>query len=179
MRKTIAILLVVLHLFYAGGYTVLFQYLVNRADEQVENQILAGNYKEKDLIEIKVPVHTPYSSTWSSYQEVSGQMHLKGATYNYVKLKVTPDTLFLKCIPNQQSTKLMKENIRYAKQVGDQPFNKKGAGFKQLQFDNFYFPAVCWKIKSPVEIYQPKYNLLSVNAYSSYFQDIEQPPCLA
>jgi hypothetical protein len=78
------------------------------------------------FIEIKLPVHIPTIQDWSEYEEIVGQIQLKDAYYNYVRLKMTRDTMYLVCIPNTAKTRLVNANVITAKAVNDVPLSKKG-----------------------------------------------------
>jgi len=129
-----------------GGYMVLNQYLVHRSNSFVTEQISKGKYDINNLIEIKIKQHLPQIQDWKTYARVSGQIQLNGVAYNYVRLKMTRDTLFVQCIPNYTTTKLLNENIICAKQVNDIPVSKKAheSSSKKPGGDNKYnFPMVC------------------------------------
>jgi len=51
---------------------------------------------------------------------------LKDAYYNYVRLRMTRDTMFLVCLANTTKTRLVKANIIAAKEISDVPVSKKG-----------------------------------------------------
>ncbi len=89
-------------------------------------EIFDNKIDEAKLIEIKIPVHFPTIQDWSDYEVIEGQIQLKDAYYNYVRLKMTRDTMFFICIPNTVKTQLAKANIITAKEISDVPFSKKG-----------------------------------------------------
>lgn len=60
----------------------------------------ANLYDEASLIELKIPVHLAYQSSWSSYERYDGEVTVNGILYKYVKRKVNNDTLYLKCLPD-------------------------------------------------------------------------------
>ncbi|MBB6112576.1 hypothetical protein [Mucilaginibacter lappiensis] len=143
MNRILATFVLFAHLFNAGGYLVLNQYLVNQSDKFVTDQISKGKYDTNNLIEIKIKQHLPQIRDWKAYARVSGQIQLNGVAYNYVKLKMTRDTLFVQCIPNYETTNLLNENIICAKQVNDIPVSKKAheSSGKKTGADNKYnFP---------------------------------------
>lgn len=82
-------------------------------------------YDESALIEIKVPLHTPYIPDRNTYERYDGQFEVNGVTYNYVKRKISADTLYMLCLPNKQSTRLLAVKKEYGKQVIDLPSQKK------------------------------------------------------
>ncbi len=97
-------------------------------------QIFDNKIDETKLIEIKIPVHFPTVTDWTEYAVVEGQIQLKDAYYNYVRLKMTRDTMFFVCIPNATKTRLVNANIITAKEISDVPISKKGhdAPFKKV-----------------------------------------------
>lgn len=155
---------------------LLSQYLVYRSDKFASEQISKGKYDTANLIEIKIPQHLPGISNWKSYIRVSGQIQLEGVAYNYVKLKVTRDTVFVQCIPNYQTTKLLSQNVIYARQLSDIPVSKKAheSSGKRTGVDNKYnHPVIAYRftpgvsaVKKPRGVIFIKINppLISVSA---------------
>ena len=103
-----------------------FAYYIHQSDVQMVKQIFDNKIDEAKLIEIKIPVHFPTMQDWTEYAVVEGQIQLKDAYYNYVRLKMTHDTMFFVCIPNATKTRLVHANIIDAKQISDVPLSKKG-----------------------------------------------------
>jgi len=126
LKRLFAIALLGVHLFTIGGYTLLFQYYIHQSDVQMVKQIFDNKIDETKLIEIKIPVHFPTMQDWNEYAVVEGQIQLKDAYYNYVRLKMTRDTMFFVCIPNATKTRLVNANIITARQIADVPLTKKG-----------------------------------------------------
>jgi hypothetical protein len=89
-------------------------------------QIFDNKIDNTKLIEIKIPAHLPIMQDWGEYQEIVGQIQLKDAFYNYVKLKMTRDTMFFICVPNTAKTRLVSANVVNAKEIADVPVSKKG-----------------------------------------------------
>jgi hypothetical protein len=89
-------------------------------------QIFDNKIDDTRLLEIKIPVHMPTVQDWTEYEVIEGQIQLKDAYYNYVRLKMTRDTMFFICVPNTVKTQLTKANIITAKQINDVPLTKKG-----------------------------------------------------
>lgn len=112
-------------LFNLGGYGLFFQYMIDRSDNNIINQINHNRYHNSDLIEVKIPVNFPTLQDWTEFETISGQLQFKNNKYSYAQIKMTRDTLYLLVIPNHERTKLVNANIIYAKQVNDIPLNKK------------------------------------------------------
>ncbi|ULQ54255.1 hypothetical protein [Flavihumibacter fluvii] len=106
MKKSIAILLLIIHGFNLAGYPAMFAYLQHKANSRFIVQIDNGEYSDAQLVEVKIPYPLPYSTNWKDYERVNGEMEVNGTHYNYVKRKLSNDTLYLMCIPNTEKTKL-------------------------------------------------------------------------
>jgi len=111
-------------LFNMGGYLLFFQYLIARSDTLIDEQINNNHYKSTDLVDIKIPVHLNIED-WNDYEVISGQVKIKDTIYNYAELKMTRDTMFLKCIANHEKGRLANAKVIYGNQVNDIPINKK------------------------------------------------------
>jgi hypothetical protein len=84
-----------------------------------------GRYTDKDLIEIKVAMHLPYQPANNEYERISGQLAANGKHYNYVKRKISPDTIYFYCIPNRLANQLAFAKNQYSKQANDLPNSQK------------------------------------------------------
>ena len=89
-------------------------------------QIFDNKINEAQLLEIKIPVNFPTVTDWNDYEEIAGQIQLKDAFYNYVRLKITRDTMYLICLPNTFKTRVVNANIIAAKEISDVPLTKNG-----------------------------------------------------
>ncbi len=118
---------------------LLQNYMVERADRHMNELISNDLYDPNALVELKVKQNLPGINEWSDYKNVSGSIQLKNACYNYVKLKFTKDTLYVMCVPNCEKTKLIDNNVIYAKQINDIPDkNAKDNSVKKGGVDNTY-----------------------------------------
>ncbi|HTD39007.1 MAG TPA: hypothetical protein VK671_00200, partial [Mucilaginibacter sp.] len=117
MKKFAAILLLSVHLFYLGGYMLAFQYFMNMSDNQIVKQLYDNKISNGELIQLKIPVHMPTLDDWTDYANIQGQVQVKDAYYNYVRLKMTKDTLYLICLPNTVKANLAKANIIMTKNL--------------------------------------------------------------
>jgi hypothetical protein len=126
LKRFFAIVLLSVHLFYIGGYALVFRYYIHQSDVQIVKQIFDNKVDNAKLIELKIPVNMPTIQDWSDYEEIVGQIQLKDAYYNYVRLRMTRDTMYLICLPNTAKTQLVKANVIAAKEISDVPLNKKG-----------------------------------------------------
>ena len=109
-----------------GGYSLLFQYYIHQSDVQMVKQIFENKIDNKKLIELKIPVNMPTIQDWPEYEVIQGQIQLKDTYYNYIRLKMTRDTMYFICIPNSVKTHMVKANVIIAKEINDVPLTQKG-----------------------------------------------------
>ena len=126
MKKFAAILLLSLLVFNLAGYRWLFSAIEKNATANLEQKISAGKYSEEQLVEIRIPLNMPYYSD-KDYEEVYGEMDWNGEHYQYVKRKVSANTLYLLCLPNKEKTSIVKVKNEFTKAVNDIPGNKEGS----------------------------------------------------
>ncbi|MEO6288391.1 MAG: hypothetical protein ABIO76_00635 [Ginsengibacter sp.] len=119
MKKLTAILLLAILIFNWIGYRFVVDYLQDKADIQLEARLDKNQYDESQLIELKVPIHLPYQTSWAKYERYDGEINLKGILYKYVERKVFNDTLYLKCLPNTKKMHLETAKDDYFKNTND------------------------------------------------------------
>ncbi len=127
LKKLAAILLTALLAFNWYGYRLLINYFEDRANTHLQAKLDKDQYDESSLIQIRVPLNTPYISDWDHYEKYEGETEINGIHYKYVKRKIEKGELVLLCIPNQQKTNLQSARQDFFKQVNDlqQPGAKK------------------------------------------------------
>lgn len=135
------------HVLSLGGYELVFKYFIHQSDVQIVKQMYDSKFNTKDLIEIKIPVNMPTIVDWPEYEQITGQIQLNGGYYNYIRLKMTKDTMSLICLPNKIKANLVQANVIVAKNINDVPLSKKGAQSSakkiNLGYDNVYQVAEC------------------------------------
>lgn len=118
LKKTAAILLIVIFLFNIVGYRLAFNYLENKATQRLEQRIDAGQYSDNQLLEIKIPLKIPYY-TGTKYEVCYGETQFNGEHYRYVKRKVSGDTLYLLCLPHKEKDNIAMAKTDFVKSVND------------------------------------------------------------
>lgn len=178
MKKLIAITFIVIHLFNIGGALAVHQYCVYKSDKFFAAQTAKDRYNIHDLTEVKIPVQMPGAVDWPEYVQTTGRVEFQDNSYNYVKMRITKDAIYLMCVPNYSTTRLSKENIISAKHIKDIPVPKKDhVPFGKMKVhDNFKFSFIQFAFDTVVEnlkvvIIQP------VQSVPTHSPDIpEQPP---
>lgn len=110
-----------MHLFNITGYNLLFSLIIKKSDKELVSSLDNKLYKIEDLLEIKIPVYLPYVANQQNYERIDGELEFNGVYYNYVKRKISRDTLYLLCVYNEAKTRLDNARLSYGQQVNDFP----------------------------------------------------------
>ena len=117
--------MLIVYLFNLAGYNFLFHYYIQQSDKLISQRADIDDFSTASLIEVKVKLNLPYITDWSDYQRYDGQVEVNGVHYNYVKRKISQDTLHLLCLPNETKTKLYHTSTDYAVRANDLPAEKQ------------------------------------------------------
>lgn len=129
LKKLAVISLIALLIFNWYGYRLLINYVEKEATTHLQAKLDNDQYDESSLIQIRVPLNTPYIADWDNFEKYEGETEINGVHYKYVKRKIEKGELVLLCIPNQQKTTLQTAKQNFFKLVNDlqQPGSKKDA----------------------------------------------------
>ena len=119
MRQLTAISLILIFLFNLAGYRALLQYWEVQENTKLEVRLDQQQYDERDLVEVKIPIHLPYHSNWNDFERYDGEIDIDGVHYKYVKRKIFNDSLVLLCIPNEIKTKISTARDEFFSLVND------------------------------------------------------------
>ncbi len=138
MKKIAAALLIFILLFNWFGYNLVVNYLQQKSDTHLEALLDENQYDDSQLIELKIPTHIPYQTSWASYERYDGEVEVNGILYKYVKRKVSNDTLYLMCIPNTKKMSLEAARDDFFKNTNDLAQNNtaNNQGSKSVSFKN-------------------------------------------
>lgn len=183
MRKTAAILLIMLFVFNTIGYKLWFSVAMQQADNRLEASLDKNNFNEQDLFTLKIPINLPYQNTWASFERINGEITVDGETYMYVQRKVVNDTMFLQCIRHTEKINLQQKSNDYFGKVndvnGDNGAKKvpgKTANFLKSGVSDFTSDITPWKCASFVQdriVYAIK---PFINNSSTHIQQLIKPP---
>lgn len=145
-------------------------------------QIYENKIDEAKLVEIKIPVNLPNIQDWPTYEVIRGQIELKDSYYNYVRLRMTRDTMFFICAENTTKTRLINANVIMAKEINDVPVSKKGhdssvkkvAGVSDYNYQTLQFQFTRFGTTIDTNNDGVKYNL-----HSLYLDSPGKPPDFA
>ena len=127
MRKSAAIILLLILLFNMIGYRIWFYYAEQKADMAMESRLDKDQYDVNDLISITVPLDNPYQLEQRNFQRIDGEFNFQGKNFKYVKRKVTDGKLILLCIPDARKMILKKGKAEYGNAANDLAGTSKGS----------------------------------------------------
>jgi hypothetical protein len=138
VKKAAAIFFITLFLFNLFGYRLVVEYLQQRVSEQLDAKLDSNQYKESQLVELKVPMNLPYQNDVPEYQRCVGEIDIQGISYKYVKRKMVNDTLYLMCIPNTKKMHLETAKNNFFGLSNDlmQSSNSKKSDNAKISFKN-------------------------------------------
>ena len=119
MKKIGSILFLLILVFNFCGYKWALSYLEQKATIRLEQKLDAGKYDKSQLVEIKIPLHLPYYNEQKEYEVFYGEVELNGQSYQYVKRKISGDTLFLLCIQHTEKNTIDLAKSDYFKCVNN------------------------------------------------------------
>ena len=119
-------MLLAIFAFNCFGFRIWFNWVQANADEHLEKRLNNGDYREADLVAIKIPMALPYLFSRSQAERVDGEFSQNGQTYKYVKYQMQGDTIVLYCIPHDDRLALEKRANAYFAKVNDLSNNSKG-----------------------------------------------------
>ena len=134
MKKIGAILLLLILVFNFYGYRWLLSYFEENATTRLEQKLDAGDYDVNQLVEVKIPLRVQYQASWSDYETFYGETKWNGEYYQYVKRKLSNDTLYLLCIPHDEKTKIHAAKTDYFKSINNLPFEGGPQKSQQTSF---------------------------------------------
>jgi len=127
LRKSAAVILLLILLFNIIGYRVWFYYAEQKADMAMESRLDKDQYDVNDLISITVPLDNPYQLEQRNFQRIDGEFNFQGKNFKYVKRKVSDGNLILLCIPDARKMVLKKAKAEYGNAANDLNGNSKGS----------------------------------------------------
>lgn len=183
MRKTAAILLLMLFVFNTIGYKLWFSIAMQQADTRLEANLDKNNFNEQDLFTLKVAINMPYQNSWSSFERVDGEITVNGETYKYVQRKVVNDTMYLQCIRHAEKIKLQQKSNDYFGKVNDIADNNgtkkapgKSSNLIKSGLSDFTNDISTWKFTLFEEVCRVYTTNPFVNNSATYSQQLIKPP---
>lgn len=140
LKKAVAIFLVFLLLFNALGFYGLLQGLQFKNTLDLVKRLDNKQYSKDETITLKIPFSVPYQVNSNAYERVDGQIQFEGEYYRLVEQKLSRDTLFVVCIKDHASKRIMAALEDYVKTFTDQPVQAKNTGKSFISFIKDFLP---------------------------------------
>lgn len=183
MRKLVSIFLIVLFLFNLVGFRLVFFYQQEQSDKRLESSLDKNQYKESDLLTIRIPLSLPYMAENTSFERTDGEIKIDGKIYKYVKRRISNGDLVLLCLPDYNKMRLQSEaNETYKSENIEvpNPYSKKSGDSKRACFKIIFsefnkseieYSSVIYSLHNNIELEKPANKLTS-----SPQTTVEQPP---
>ncbi len=127
LRRLISILFLFVFLFNVGGYYLVFLGMKAKAKQDLLTRLDANDYTSNETLVLSVPLSMPYPIYSAGYESVDGEFQQQGQAYKLVKQKIENDTLFIVCIRDDQSTKIINAFQDFSKVANNLPVASKEA----------------------------------------------------
>lgn len=183
MRKTAAILILMLLVFNTVGYKLWFSIAMQKADHTLEAALDKQHFNQQDLFTLKIPINLPYQNGFSSFERVNGEISVNGIVYKYVQSKVANDTLFLQCIRHTEKNSLAQQSNDYFGKVNDVAGNNdvkklpgKNSSTLKFALADFIHDTPEWKLSSPLPASVAYLIKPCGNSGSAHAQQLIKPP---
>lgn len=132
-------------LFNWVGFQLFTTISENGDDQSLITRLDNDQFVDSELISIKIAaVHlSPYTNE-KNFERVNGQIEIGSRVYNYVKRRITRDSLEFLCIPNDQATLLRIAKYDFFKLVADlqaeqsKKTSSNNTGHKTLNGEYFF-----------------------------------------
>jgi hypothetical protein len=96
-------------------------------DQKLTARLDADLYDQDATIELKIPVALPYPIYTEGFKRVDGRFEHKGEFYKLVKHKFQNDTLYIVCIRDHETRKLVSTIADYTRLTQSFPTNNEKA----------------------------------------------------
>ena len=179
MRRLSAILFLAVLLFNLYGYRVMLNYLQARESVVFQSQLDNEQYSEEDLITIKTPLNLPYYSSTTDFERAYGSVEVNGMIYEYVKRRVSQDTLELLCIPNKTKAHLQSTQNAFVKLSVDGssfPNEKKSVNTFKITLPDYFQQSSEYSFISSMLIDQHYYSFNTIMIQEDHTSVKGQPP---
>jgi hypothetical protein len=159
----------------------MLNYLQARESVVFQSQLDNEQYSEEDLITIKTPLNLPYYSSTTDFERAYGSVEVNGMIYEYVKRRVSQDTLELLCIPNKTKAHLQSTQNAFVKLSVDGssfPNEKKSANTFKITLPDYFQQDSEYTFASTLLIGQHFYTFNTIMIQEDHSSVKGQPPRL-
>jgi hypothetical protein len=114
LRKLAIIAILGILLFNAAGYRLLVEWLQHRADHAVQARIDNRSYDPASLVELSVDLSLPYTTNWTGWEAVEGDIVINGVHYRYVERRLADGRMYVRCLPHAEMQQLLSARDAFA-----------------------------------------------------------------
>lgn len=115
MKKSGAVLFIIIFLFNILGYYGLYLVVLNNLSKEFSRKVSADEYSGSDAQIVKIPVTLPYQPNFDGYQKAQGTFESNGEFYRISKYAIVNDTLLVVLVKDQKEGDLFKSVAEFVK----------------------------------------------------------------
>ncbi|HMF71123.1 MAG TPA: hypothetical protein VK616_06590 [Flavitalea sp.] len=158
----------------------MFGLLIGKSSEDLASTIDQNKYDESELIEVKLRLNLPYVTSQGDYEKYEGEITINGHHHNYVKRKVSGDTLYLLCLPNREKDKLQIAENNYGTVTNDfdSEHKSESAVKKANTFNQYPLQLSDYSILAPQISFHEPSSFISLSLPDSFIDLYGKPPQL-
>jgi hypothetical protein len=120
LKKSLAIVFVILILFNVMGYYVIFLGLQYTNDTRVMRQLDEEKYDESETFTVKIPLAIPYATDSRGFERIDGKFEHNGQFYRMIKQRLSRDTIYVVCLVDSGTKRIDSALGSYVKTFTDQ-----------------------------------------------------------
>lgn len=176
LRRLISIFLLLVFLFNVGGYHLVFLGMEAKAKRDLLTRLDANRYSSEETLVLSVPLSMPYPIYSAGYERVDGEFQQHGRNYKLVKQKIENDTLFIVCIRDDESTKIINAFQDFSKIANNLPVaSKEALNFLAKLYKDYNTSEFVFHYKSRF-LFDQAYYAQSTPSVDDVVSLVESPP---
>jgi hypothetical protein len=127
LKRFVAIFFLFLFLFNIGGYYLVFLAMESKAKNDLLSRLDARAYTPDETLTLSIPLSMPYPINTGEYEGAAGEFYQDGNFYKLMSQKVENDTLFILCIRDDRSARIVSAFQDFSKAANNLPVASKEA----------------------------------------------------
>lgn len=147
-----------------------------KAKKDLLTRLDANDYTTDETLVLSVPLSMPYPIYSAGYERVEGDFEQHGRAYKLVKQKIENDTLFIVCIRDDQSTKIINAFQDFSRVANNLPVaSKEALNFLAKLYKDFNTSEFVFHYKSRY-LFEQTYYAVSTPSLDDIAFIVDSPP---
>ena len=147
----------------------------------MQAKIEAGQYQSNALLELSAPLHLPYTTNWTDWEKLEGDIEIEGVQYRYVERKITEGRIYVRCLPNTARQQVINARDRFAMLAYDVNQPAKSENQVPVYISNYLGDyddqaTINWSFQLILSLHQPMPNLQQMAKNAPVLEGPCMPP---